>query len=140
MSLHLMCPGDTKWWIQWNFRENSTEKEKKWNKKIASAAAQKIRIFFSAYPFDIRRTNLGVFPDDESVFIFWFSFSFRSFFAFLEILIWQVKSGLNIMLEIHYFKVVLLLISSIVGIRTSWQENVLPKLLVDMGMIWVFYS
>lgn len=37
------------------------------------------------------------------------------------------------MLEIHYFKVVLLLlISGVVGIRT-WQENVQAKLFIDMG-------
>lgn len=37
------------------------------------------------------------------------------------------------MLKIHYFKVVLLLIPSLIGITWTWQENALPKLFIDMG-------
>lgn len=132
MNSHLLCSEDIKPWEKWKVHEDWLWKRtKQWDKKIA----QKIKFsnfleYGGWFVNGINHLN-GIileFPP-RSWFYLWI-WTHLGFFRY-----WFDQ---KMMLQIHYFKVVLLLISSLVGIRTAgWQDNIPAKLFIDMGELSV---
>lgn len=137
MNSHLLCSEDIKQWKKWKVHEDWLWKRtKQWDKKIA----QKINnspVFWSWWWIrewnQINHLNglILEFPPRSWFLSLDLDWTHLGFFRY-----WFDQ---KMMLEIHYFKVVLLLISSLVGIRTAgWQDNIPAKLFIDMGecLVW----